>query len=331
MALNFVFDIKWVVIPIVVAAGLAVFNIHQCRNNDKLDTYNRQLSGQLTEKERKLQEFNKELGIAKSELVTHKELVDRLKYDNEEISDAFDKFIEEHDLQIKSRDVTIASLRRKLKNGISAVDVGEFCNQIGDKCVISYSWHDDLNRFSLVDPNIFKPGDEVFTTNQFFKIYGTIWKQKSGFLETRKLTLKELYKDTDGTYKEVPDAEAEILDSNFVYDSAPVITEEWEWTDLFTLRPVFLASVKFLPNTGDVEYGAGIEIIGYRPWGLGLNTHTSLNFNHPEEIGQYIGISYTPMFFDIPVNFGLSLSVGTPFVKFGQVVSFKVGALFYLW
>lgn len=327
--------VPWVLVAALVAFGIGSLKGYLDRG-DQISDYERQVSGLLTEKEQALQQFNKELGLAQSKLVRQQELIEILKQDNEVVSQKFKNFVAEYDLKIRSRDRTIASLKQQLNGtGETEIIVSDECSDIGDRCVISYTWEDELKRFKLADPNIFKQGDEVFTSNQLFKIYGTVWAQRDGALQTRKLSLKEVYRTADGGYAEIPGAESEIVSSEFAYDNEPIPEEIWEWSDIFTLNPVIISSVRFLPLPLETEYGLGLEILGYEPIGIGLNTHISFNFRDISESGLYLGLSYSPKFLDDilnrSVNFALSASIGTTFSRFGRDVSVKVGVLFYLW
>ena len=72
------------------------------RNKNKFDKqmydYKRQVQGQLSDKERELQQINKELGIARSKLVTQNELIGDLEKDKEELNKKFDDFVKKHNL-----------------------------------------------------------------------------------------------------------------------------------------------------------------------------------------------------------------------------------------
>src|SRR5574337_645015 len=142
----------------------------------ELDTYNRQLQGQLSDQERALQKANSELGISNSELMTQKQLAIKLKSDNEKYNRQLQLFIKRYNLEIASRDKTIAELKQELSGGNSEVVVGNDCNlnSPDNKCVLAYSWEDQYKRFKLADPNVFQKNNEVFTSKQTFKIYGEV-------------------------------------------------------------------------------------------------------------------------------------------------------------
>ena len=106
--------------------ALGFLQYNSCQNskhNGRLETYKRQVQGQLSDKERELQEAHHEKGLLQSELITRDELEKRLEEDKEEVDKEFDKFKKEHNLVIKSRDKTIVSLKQQLKGGTTEVVV----------------------------------------------------------------------------------------------------------------------------------------------------------------------------------------------------------------
>ena len=291
-------------------------------SSDVLETYNRQLKGQLTDKERELQALNKELGVSKSDLMTQKELAEKLKEENEEYDKKFTAFIKKHNLEVASRDKTIAELKQLIEGGESDVIVKD-CADLSKNCVIKYSWQDFFNRFKLVDPNIFEKNNEQFESDQVFKIYGEVYQQKEGSLQTRRLVLRELYKKEDGTYGEIPGAKAEIVDSEFQYINPPCLEDV---DRLFKLRLIALGSVFIHPRPGNTKLGFGVEFLNYK--GFGLNTHTS--FDGGEEISQHLGLSYNPTLFGEPLNLAVGVAYGTPFNKFFEEFSLSLGVIFYI-
>lgn len=322
---------------IIIAGIFGTFKMRSCQQeefNQKLATYERQLSGQLTEKERELQKMNTELGLAKSELMTQKELSERLKQDKEEVDDKFEKFKKEHNLKIKSRDKTIAGLKQQLKGGSSDVNVvtvsddPKGCEGIESRCIISYNWQDHLQRFKLTDPNIFEEGNETFESDQVFKIYGEVYEQEDGSLQTRRLVLREVTLGEDGTYQPIPNAKADIVDSQFEYHNPPTIDTEFSWLDLFRLRAIALGSVTAFPDSGALKLGLGLEFFNWE--GFGINTHTAIDFTDITKWEHRIGIAYNPTIFEQELNLGVGVSAGTPYAKFGQIWSFNIDLIFYL-
>jgi hypothetical protein len=317
----------WVLISLLVSGGFFMRSC-QMKENERLQTYNRQLQGKLTDNERELQELNIGLGISRSKLVTQHDLIEQLKRDKQEVDKNFEEFKKKHDLQIKSRDITIARLRQKIDGGTTEVNIVQ-CDSLDDlgNCIISYNWEDTLKRFRLEDPNIFQKNNEIFRSEQIFKIYGEIWQQEEGFLQTRRLILREMFKNKEGEYKPIPNAKAKIVDSEFQYYNSPTINPESSWKDLFKLRVTAIGAINILPNC-NTNFGLGLQFFEWK-W-LGVHTYTSLSFNDVDNLAQHVGISFNPKVFDLDLNIGAILSVGTPFTKAFNQYLFNTGLVFYL-
>lgn len=311
------------IISVLTMGGL---QFRSCQTNDDLNTYNRQLQGQLSDKEKELQSLNKNLGLARSELMTQKELAQKLAKDKEEVDANFNVFKKKHKLEIESRDRTIAELKQKIQGGNSTATVIE-CKSLDDKghCVIAYTWEDLLKRFKLSDPNIFNSGDESFESNQIFKVYGEIWKQKDGSLKTRRLVLREVYKDKDGKFKPISNGKADIIDFEFQYENTPDSMVSG-WKDIFNLRAMALESASFYD--GSQKFGLGVQFLQYK--NFGLNTHTAINFKHILDTEQRLGLVYSPKLFGLDLNVGIGLSVGTPFKHMFGDYSINGDLIFYL-
>jgi len=312
----------------IVLAIIAVFFIgHKLGsylNDNKLETYNRQLQGQLTEKEKQLQEQNKSLGIARSQLVTQKELADQLQQSNEELDYKFQSFIKKYNLEIASRDLTIDQLKQKITDGNSTVTVGKSCTDLSKDCIISYSWEDTLGRFKLQDPNIFTKHDEVFYANQLFRVYGETYRQKNGSLQTRRIVLREVYLK-DGKYVEIPDAKVEVVDSNFTYTNPPILEIE---PKLFNLRLIAVAGVNIIKDAGVTKFGTGVEFMSYKD--VGLNSHLAFDFRDLKRSEIRLGAEYNLKLFDTQTNIGLGIALGTPLEKLFNDYTLSLNSIFYI-
>jgi len=313
--------LPWILL---IVGGIAFFKYYDFASgkNKKLETYNRQLSGNLNSSEHELQNANNELGILRSKLLSEQGVSDYWKKSKDATDKKFNDFIKKHNLKIKSLDNTIAQLKQKIENGSSDIEISENCN-IGEECVISYVWQDKDGRFSLKDPNIFKHNNEIFESNQIFVIRGTVAEQKNGSLQIRRITLSEVVKDENGKYIQIEGANAHIVESDFKYSNPPTIDTEWEWTDLFRLRAVALGSVTAFPDDIRLRFGLGVSFFEWE--GFGINSHTAFDFNDIKKWEQRIGITYTPNFFDdFKLNVGLGVSIGTPFANIFQDYSINI-------
>lgn len=317
--------LPWILL---VVAGVVFFKVANCQSeeNKALQTYQRQLQGQLDDSERYLQEANNKLGVAQSELLTQQELNDRLKKEKEEVDKDFEAFKKHYNLIIQEKDLTIARLRQQIEGGSSDTNTDQ-CEGISENCIISYGWSDSLSRFTLQDPNIFEQDNELFTANQTFKILGQVYKQKDGSLKTKRIVLREMYKDGD-KYKEVPNGKAEILESHFEYSNEPFPTNT-KWYDIFELRPIIVASLNGIPDPGRTNLGLGVGFLNWH--GMGLNTQVSLDFTNAKKIEHRLGISYSPKIKDKQLNVAFGLSAGSPYYKFLKQYSISGDLIFYLW
>ena len=307
------------------------YSLGQKKSNDTLETYNRQLQGQLTDKEKELQSLHRDIGVARSDLMTQEELAEKLKKENEEYDAKFAAFLKNHNLEIASRDKTIAELKQKIVGGDTEVVIipsedGTTCVDLSKNCVIQYSWQDFFRRFKLTDPNIFEENNEVFESKQIFKIYGEIYQQKEGSLQTRRLVLREVYAKADGTYGDMPDAKAEIVDSEFLYINPPRLPDEE--LDIFHPRVIMFGDINLLPNPGKTKFGLGAELLSLK--GLGLSTNLAIDFQDPKLSEFNLGLEYTPKFSGVDLNLGIGVFGGTPFNNFLKEFSLSAGVVFYI-
>ncbi len=323
---------KYVLWAVIVLGIVGVFKLNSCiksNYNEQIETYKRQVAGQLSDKERELQAANNELGLAKSNLTTQEELNKQLQKEKQEIDAKFQEFVKEHNLEIASKDETIAKLKQQIQGGNSGTTITG-CDSLAEQvkqCTISYDWTDSLGRFKLHDPSIFVKDNETFTSEQYFKVYGEIWKQRDGSLETRRMVLREVKNLGDGKYEEIPGAKADIVDSQFTYTNAPY-KDISSWRDLFRLRAIVAGDVGLIPNLGKTNLGIGVQFLEYK--GFGMNSHTMLDFKDVLACEQTLGIAYSPRIFDTDLNLAIGLSVGTPFGHMFKNYSISTNILFYI-
>lgn len=293
-------------------------------NSKEIENYNRQLQGQLSDKEREMQQLNKDIGVAHSELMSQKELAAKLKKENEEYDKKFIAFIKKHDLEISSRDKTIAELKQLMAGGETEVIVGEGCTDLNNsngKCTLTYSWQDNYKRFKLTDPNVFEKNNEKFESSQIFKIYGEVYQQKEGSLQTRRIVLREIHKKEDGTYEEIPEAKAEILDAQFEYTNPPA---EEKTKSIFRPRIISFGTVGIVPNAGSTQLGLGAELLSFK--NVGISTGFGFDFEEFKKSELKVGIEYNPSF----LNIGFGPFLGTPIDNFGKDYTLSMALLFYI-
>ncbi|MFA5023444.1 MAG: hypothetical protein WC523_00605 [Patescibacteria group bacterium] len=312
----------WLVIGLGVAGAFGLNSYAKSQYEQRLATYQRQVAGQLSDKERELQGLNTTLGISQSQLVTQKELNKKLQADKDSINADFEKFKKEHDLIIKSKDETIAELRQQIIGGQSDTDASGCI--LSKDCVISYSWADIYNRFQLKDPNIFVKDNEIFSGKQTFVIKGEVYKQKNGFLETRRVQLNEVYKTVENgkdVYKPIPGSKTDIIDASFIYTNEPNSPDN----RLFRPRVIGLFGYDFT----NLRAGLGAEFMNYK--NFGINTHVSVDTKNWKGAEQKLGILYSPKIFgNVELNAAVGASVGTPYTNLLKQYSLSVDLAFYL-
>jgi len=295
----------WLIVA-VLAIGTVSFTYHKSsKYNSDLSNYQKQLAGLLSDKERALETANKDLGTANSKLV-------KALSDKDVLTKEFEQFKKDNQLILKSKDEIIATLQSQITGGQSSSN--STC-VLPSGCVISYSWKDDFGRFELKVPDVFaKPSVATFTANQSFILKGQVYKQKNGFLETRRVELQEVYLDGKD-YKTVPGSSANIVDSQFQYTDQPPASKS-----IFSPRLFLSLGYDF----NSIKAGIGAQFIFWR--GFGLESHTAFDKTLKNST-QSLGLLWTP--FD-SWNFGIGPSVSTPFNNLFHSWALNLNVVFYL-
>jgi hypothetical protein len=289
-------------------------------NSSELDIYKRQVQGELSQKEEALEAANNDLGVSKSQLFSQQALNDILKKDKGEYDKKFQDFVKKYNLEISSRDQTLAQLQQTTTGGTTEINGAQPIETTQQP--LSYSYTDPYNRFHLLDPDIYKSNNETFTIDQKFKITGEIYKQKDGSLETRRIVLREIIQNSDGTTTEIPNAKATILSSQFQYSNDP--QEEPKAPGIFHPRLIGIANVNLIDHTGQTNFGLGAEIFNYR--GFGLSSGFAADFQNVSRSQLQFGLEYQPP----PLNVGFGVFGGTNMDKFGSEWSLNTGLVFYI-
>lgn len=281
------------------------------------------------------QDFNARLGIAQSELIASKDLTAKYQAEITGMSSDFKALTGKYQLQLRSRDQTIASLRGQSAGGDTSVVVSNAPTQPGQVCegkVISYFWKTSDGRFSLKDPDIAKKNDETFEYNQKFQITGYVFADPTGKLQIRKVELAEVeqHAGPDGRLvtTKIPNTNPTIVDSRFEYTNKIELSKKW--TDVFHPRVLALFDTALHP-------GIGIEVLNlghYWDWvNLGLYAKVGLDvsnqFSNIQKSTMGIGVAYhlMPPLFDS--NVAIGASVNLPFDDLRKPV-FTADFIFYL-
>jgi len=302
----------------------------------------------LSDKDAQIQRLDTDLGLAESSLLSVRELNKKFKTEINEIPGLKDK-LDEFNLELKSRDRTIASLRNKIKGGTTVVTVGpkkpnsdgsatsvRECD-LGDveDMIIAYAWTDPSGRFNLTDPDIFIENNEEFTAEQYMVVTGKVFFGKDGQLQVKHVEIKEMLPDGIGEdgktkYKEASSSSVALLDSQFDYTNNLAVREKG-LLDVVTLRP-------FGSFNTSVQPGLGLEIVNLGRWidyaNIGLNVQITGDFSDPlggslQRSQIRAGIHYHLLPPILNTNFAVGASVGVPFNNLSQPV-FSVEIILFL-
>lgn len=315
--------------------------------DQEMQLYKRQMAGQLTEKEKKLEEANDALGVAQSKLMEQQDLAKAYAEEHIKTSADFEKFKKEYKLELESYQRSVAQLQEQLKTKNSTVVTVDNSRLPTDpvpdqqfrrlidptKDKIAYNWKSGDGRFELEDPDIFIANSvKTFTQNQNFRVTGEIYRERAGFLKTQRLVIEEVIPDgsnPDGTPKYKTIGTAKVVDSKFNYtEKSP--------DSLVPRKGVFglwgVVSANFALNNGlnpRFLLGTGIEFLNWRGLGLGLQLY--LDTNVWQDSGFGINLAYRPTINGIQLNLAIDVGLATQFKQpFQSYIPF-VGLQFYLW
>lgn len=317
------------------------------KSSVKLEQANTVISARTDE----IQEFNKKLGIAESNLRTEENLTKKYKKEIESLDEEFLKIKSKYNLDLKSRDNTIAYLKGKVKGGKSSVvipktpenssevsgvkeftTVIEVTREICNNEIVGYQWEDENKRFKLKDPDIFEEGNEEFEYKQHFKITGYVFEDATGNIQVKKLELEEVYPEENEKgveYKAIKNSNISLVSSKFEYTNK--VKDEKHLLDIVTLRPIASFDTAVTP-------GLGLEVINLGRYFDYLNVgfYGKLAFDVSDPLGGSlqnsrigVGINYHLIPPLLDTNFAIGTSVSTPFNDLGAYV-LTVDLILYL-
>lgn len=323
--------LPWILVFALIVAGGVLYKKLTDDADERETTYNRQVAGMLSESEREMQEFNKEMGLAESKLLSQEELLKKYKKDITDKDELFEAFKKKHNLKIKNYEIVIAELKQKIEGGTTTTVIvnGECNTDENGKLAIEYSYKEKHGRVSLSDPDIFVKDNETLELSQKFKVQGEVLEQKDGSLQTKRVKVFEVIakQRADGTIEYENIAEASLIDASFNYSNEPDSIEDQTWSDkhLDTFNPIIGVGEQLYP--GFYTLGSvGIEWFNFKDVGLGITTKLDLNTGKIENSGASIGLSY-----HFPkTNLGINGYVGTPFRSFFQKAYVGVELVFYI-
>lgn len=314
------------------------------KSQKELDLYKRQISGQLTTAEQNLESANTNLNISQSKLLSEADLLKAAQSDGITSAKALDDFKSQYQLQLQSYQKTIAQLKESNHGGTTSVSV--VARNLIDprpastptlidssKDIVPYIWKSLDGRFELDDPDIFIANNEIFKSNQNFRVVGQVFKQKSGFLETQHLTLEEVIvdgKNYDGTTKYTTIGTATIVDSTFKYSEDSPDTF-WPHKGYFGVWPVISANFALNNNILNPRFmlGTGLDFLSIKGFGIGIQAY--LDTSIWQESGFGVSADYRPSIGSHQLNIAVNIGIATQFKAPFQSIIPMAGISFLLW
>jgi hypothetical protein len=276
-----------------------------------------------------IQSLNEDLGLADSELTSQKALTEQYKSELTKKDADFEKEREKYKLEIRSKDRLIANLQGKTEGGSSGTGTVVACPGLppNKQLSIEYHWQDTLKRFHLEDPDIFVQNNETFTYSQNIKVKGEVFKDKTGNLQVRRVTVEEVTKDG----QPIKDSAVSIVESKFDYVNEKLEEKQKKLIDVFTFRPLATFDIALQPGIGFEVANLG-RYVDYT--NIGIYGKVSADVSDPlggslQNSRLGIGLDYHFVPPAVKTNFAVGAAVNLPFNKLGSPV-ITVDAILYL-
>lgn len=307
---------KYITAALVVIIG--VFDYIKLRKELAIErTKTRQSEGYLSQEERELIAQNEALNLTNSNLVVDvakfkaDAKVNREKY-QKSLKD-FDKFNEENNLLLQEFRSTIHTLKQKvtrLKNTPAQTKIVVKEGKCEKDTTIAYSFTDRYSRLSFHTPNCLQDGNETYSLNQVFSIYGEVHQQADGLLRTNTMNLNEL--DPNDYTKVIASANLVSSDIRYIPLDTPKVTYE-------------KLTLGFgLDHNLKTNINAGYNIFHYSKFYLNTGINLSLN----QKLFPSLNVIYRPDFLSKPLNLGLSMGAG---YDFNVGFNYLLGLSFFAW
>ncbi|MFP2903803.1 hypothetical protein ACLESD_01780 [Pyxidicoccus sp. 3LFB2] len=277
--------------------------------------YERQLRGELSDKERQLQALDARLHLASSKLTTQQELEDQYQTQLAQRDRELEDFRRQHQLQVRSLSTSVHSLSQTVRNGTTEVRglppaSAPDGTSAPERPIISYTYAAPNGRIQLSDPDIQSPGDETLTLSQRFLVEGVVFQQADGALMTERLSLSEVTPRADGSWEVL--AEAELVDARFTYASAPPPASS-PARGLLSLSLMATMGTTFQSDRAVVS---GLSLHLLRLGRFGLATGLLSDFGSLEGTGASAFLTWRPSLagrdLNVLLGVGLHLPLATP-------------------
>lgn len=307
---------KYVTAALVVIIG--VFDYVKLRKQLAVErTKTRQAEGYLSQEERDLIAQNEALNLANSNLVVDvakfkkDAKTNREKY-QKSLKD-FDKFNEENNLLLQEFRSTIHTLKQKvtrLKNTPPQTKIVVKEGKCEENTTVGYSFTDRYSRLTFHTPNCLKDGNETYSLNQAFSIYGEAHQQADGLLRTNSMNLNEL--DPNDHTKVI--ATANLVSSDIRYVPLDIPKVKYEKLTLGF----------GLDHNLKTNINAGYNIFHYSKFYL----NAGINLSSNQDLFPSFNVIYRPDFLSKPLNLGLSTGAG---YDFDVGFNYLLGLSFFAW
>lgn len=302
----------YLIIAVIAATGGALLGYFGPGRNNLDETFKRQISGNLTKIEQRLQEADSRWHTINSELVQERELDKLVKQElngaTEQIkalksyyklqTKSFEEYTFEFNRVIESTKETIGNLIRTIP--VAACSSGK---------PIPYSFvllhkSGQKERIRLDDWDICRQGNERLTLNQAFTVKAVGYVQRDGFLETKQVFVNEI----DPMTKEVIDSIAvDANASKFVYSVARLPQQKFSRLNLLV--------------SYDSRYALGVGLQFLRLARVGAKVGYHHNFETDDkDLRSRVsgGLVYHLRGKKLKTNLGLGAGVSTPVQNLGK-------------
>lgn len=282
------------------------------------ETKARQANGYLDNKERELQTQKEKFNISNSQLVkSNSELEKQAKKYRKKyvtLTKEYEKYIKDNELVLKSYTNNIYSLKQQIKFTKEKPAIVKTIIKEG-KCtkdaVAEYSFADPDGRISLYTPNCLATGNESFSLNQSFILYGEYYQQRDGLLQISSLTLSEVLNEDHSVVLTT----ANLVGSDFRYISSDFNPPK---------KPEKITLGILMDHKLKLALSFGYNAFTYNA----LSLNISANMNDSIDVYPALKLIYRPSFLSKEFNLGFSSGVG---YSFEESFLYLLGVDFFLW
>jgi len=262
-------------------------------------TYSRQVNGYLSDKENELISQDVKFNKVKTTLVSNakklKEEASEYRSKYQKASKEYEQFVKNNKLVLEQYQNNVFTLKQEVKSLKNAPAKTKIVIEKGSctsDTIVSYTYDDPTERLSFTTPNCLVNGNEVWSLNQAFSVYGEVHQQKNGALKVATLNLTEL----------------DPLDHSKILSKASLVKSEFKYVPL-PIEKVSYDMVTFgLGINQKLKLNANIGYNLYSFRSFYLNAGAAIDTS--PDAYPYLSIIYRPDFLSKPLNLGISFGSG---------------------